>query len=259
MTKQSRLLAREARLTAALAGQDQISFPAELTEQKDNPAIAAIMEGERAALTVENETVRSDRAAADSVKELYEREISSLRGQIEALKQEDSTIQQQLKDVRSLSARGLALMPTLFNLERSVAQIANERLSMETAIVRADQNIILNEQRIRERDLERSRLNTRELQQAKDDIAENRAKMKTAGELMTEAQLTAPAEARERLAEGARRSGFTVARRNGGVVREMPADETTLVSPDDIIKIPMIRPKPYLDVSRAKGSEQVAR
>jgi polysaccharide biosynthesis/export protein ExoF len=259
MLKQNRLAAREARLTAALSGSGEISFPPDLTDQKDNPAISAILESERGALRVERETVRSERASADEIKELYEREIGSLRGQIEALKQEDGTIQQQLKEMRSLSARGLALMPTLFNLERSAAQIANERLSAETAIVRADQNIALSEQRLRERDLERNRLNTRELQQTKDEFAENRARIRTASDLLTEAQVTAPAEARERFVEGNRRSGFTVMRKEGGVVREIAADEMTLVLPDDIIKIPMVRPKQYINMSRSEGSDQVDR
>jgi protein involved in polysaccharide export with SLBB domain len=243
--KQNRLLAREARLTAILAGREDIPAPPEFADKKDDPTISAIMEGERAALAVEYDQARSETVALKNIKALYQEEIGSLRGQMEALTQEESTIQAQLKEVRTLSAKGLALMPTLFNLERALAQIDNEKISMATAIVRANENITLAEQRLNERAYERSRVNTRDLQQTKDEISEVRARLRTAGDLLTEAQITAPAEARERLAERTKGSSFTLLRKDGETTHEIVADETTMVAPGDVIKVPMIRPMPY--------------
>lgn len=259
--KQNRLLAREARLTAALAGRQDIPVPAEFANQGDNPAITAIMEGEKAALSVETDTARSENVAFENIKSLYEREITSLHGQIDALTQEEGTIDQQLKEFRSLSAKGLALMPTLFNLERSVAQIANEKMSLETAIVRAQQNITLAEQQLHERALERNRTDTRDLRQTKDDLTEVRAKLRTAGDLLVEAEVSAPAEARARLAEGGERPAITVLRKDGGTTRETTANETTVVLPDDVIKVPMIHPEPHVangpfNLTRAENSEK---
>ncbi|MDA9398980.1 hypothetical protein XH79_09425 [Bradyrhizobium sp. CCBAU 45389] len=259
--KQNRLLAREARLTAVIAGREDISLPAELRDQQDNPAIAAIAESEQAALAVEYGTIRSETAALEEVKTLYQQEIRSLRGQIEALSQEDSTIQTQLRDMRSLSARGLALMPTLFNLERAAAQISNEKMNMQTAIVRAEENIALAEQRLRERTFERSRSNTRDLQQTRDEIADVRARIRTAGDLLTEAQISAPAEARERLAEKTQRSGFILIRKDGETTRALIAEETTPLMPNDIVKIPMVGSKLYdltgsINLTRAESGEQ---
>jgi polysaccharide biosynthesis/export protein ExoF len=258
--KQNRLLAREARLTAALAGRQDIPLPPEFAEQKNEPMISAIMEGERATLAVEKDLARSEASAFEAIKSLYQQEIGSLRGQMDALTQEENTIQQQLKDFRALSARGLALMPTLFNLERAQAQIANEKMSMGTAIVRAHQNITLAEQRLSEHSYERSRANTRDLQQTKEDIAEVRARIRTAGELLTEAQISAPAEARARLAERTNGSSFTLLRKDGETTHQIVADQATLVLPDDIIEIPMIRSKPYasrssINLSRAERSD----
>lgn len=238
--KQTRLLARAARLTALIAKQADFALPSELANQKDNPVIVAIMQSERAALGTAIETANSERAALDEIKELYQHEIASLRGQIEALMQEDGTIQQQLKDMRSLSARGLALMPTLFNLERAAAQIANEKMSMQTAIVRAEENVTLAGHRLRERDLERDRANTRELQQTKDELAEVRGRLKTASDLLAEAEISAPLEARERLMEQGQRPDITLVRKEGDSTREIAADESTLVLPNDVVKVPRI-------------------
>jgi exopolysaccharide production protein ExoF len=262
--KQTRLIARAARLTAVLAGRSDIPLPSEFNDQKDNPVISAIMESERTALGMAIDTVNSEKAALDEIKSLYQLEIASLRGQIEALTQEDGTIQQQLKDMRSLSARGLALMPTLFNLERAAAQIANEKMSLQTGIVRAEESITVAEHRLRERDLERDRLNTHDLQQAKEDLAEVRARLKTASNLLAEAQISAPAEARERLADQGQRPDFTLIRRDGETTRELAADETTLVLPNDVIKIPKIPAKAYgpgssTNLSQVENPEERAR
>jgi polysaccharide biosynthesis/export protein ExoF len=154
-------------------------------------------------------------------------------------------------------------MPTLFTLERSLAQIANAQMSAETEITRAEENITLAEQRVRERAIDRSRTNTRDLQQTKDEIAEVRARIVTASDLLNEAQISAPAEARERLAESGQRTSFTLVRKDGEIRREIAADETTLVEPGDIIKVPMIHPKPYVassyNVSRGGSSEETER
>lgn len=267
LLKQNRLIARASRLTAVLAGQEEVRLPPELVNQKDNPAISAIVESERAALALENDTARSEASALENIRSLYQREIGSLRGQITALTQEKGAIQQQLNDLRALSAKGLALMPTLFSLERSLAQVISEQMSAETAITRAEESIALAEQHLREHAIERSRVNTRDLQQTKDEIAEVRARIGTAGDLLNEAQVSAPAEAREareRLADNGQRPSFTLVRKDGEIRREIAADETTLVEPNDIIRVPMIHPKPYaassyVNVSRAGNSEETDR
>jgi protein involved in polysaccharide export with SLBB domain len=262
--KQNRLLAREARLTATLAGREDVPLSPEFVDQKDNPAISAIMEGERAALALDRNTERSEKQALEEVRSLYQREIESLHGQIDALAQERESVSEQLKQLRALSAKGLALTPTLFTLERSLAQVVNEQMSTGTAIVKAQENITLAEQQARDRSLKRNRDNEKDLQQTKDELAEVRARIRTAGDLLTEAQITAPAEARERLAERNQKSGFVLVRKDGKTTREIAADETTPVLPDDIIKVPMIRSQPQawtssINVSRAEGSGKTDR
>ncbi|WP_407150704.1 polysaccharide biosynthesis/export family protein [Bradyrhizobium sp. ORS 86] len=258
--KRCRLLARAARLTAALAGRADLAFPPELADRKDDPDIAAIVEGERSVLGVENNTIRSEQAEFEKIKALYNNETESLRGQVGALAQERDSTQEQLKQFRALSAKGLALAPTVFSMERSLAQIVNEQLNIETAIVKAQESVALAEHRLHERAQERRKADERDLQQTRDDIAEVQARIKTQGDLLMEAQISAPAEARERLAEKDRRSGFILIRKNDGTPREITADETASVQPGDIIKVPVIRSEPYetsnmLSLSQAKAEK----
>jgi len=264
LQKQNRLVARETRLTATLAGREDMPLPSEFADQRDNPAISAIMESERAALALDRDTTRSDKEALEKVTSLYKREIDSLNGQLGALTQEREAINEQLKQLRALSAKGLALSPTLFTLERSFAQVANEQMNVGTAIVRAHESITLAEQQARERSFKRSRDTEKELQQTKDELVEVRGRIRTEGDLLTEAQISAPAEARERLAERTQQSSFVLIRKDRETTREIAADESTPVLPDDIIKVPMIRAKPYAsdgptNLSRAGTSEQAVR
>lgn len=253
--KQAQLIARTARLTAALAGHDDLAPPPELAAQADDPEIVAIIDRERAALAVERKTAKSEQAALEEIRSLYQREIESLRGQIEAEKQQQATVQQQLKEINSLSAKGLALSATQLSLERTLAQVVNERMGTETSIVRAQENITLAEQRVREQALERDRRNERDLQNAKADLVEVRSRLETANDLLTEAQINAPAEARERLME-LPRARTTVLRKNGDSTREFEADDATLVEPDDIIKVPMGRPRPVATVGQSVAAQR---
>ncbi|PAY06775.1 hypothetical protein CK489_28410 [Bradyrhizobium sp. UFLA03-84] len=243
--KQYRLLAREARLTAVVTGHANPDFPAQLTDRKDSPEIAAIIESERLALDLENNAIRSERAEFEKIRSLYQNEMQSLRGQVDALAQQKESAQEQLKQLRALSAKGLALAPTLFSLERSLAQIVNEQMTVETAIVRAQESIALADHQLQQRAQDRGKADARDLQQTKDDIAEVRSRIKMQGDLLNEAQIGAPAEARERLADKDRRSGFILMRKDGDATREIAVDETGTVQPGDIIKIPMIRSEPY--------------
>jgi exopolysaccharide production protein ExoF len=251
--KLNRLLAREARLRAALDGRDDIPLPPELAKQKDDPEISVIMKNEQGALTLEDEMKRSENAAVESIKSLYQNEIESLHGHVKALTQEQDSIGTQLKEMRSMAARGLALAPTMFALERSLAQVASQQMATETAIVRAQENITLAEQRVSQAQQERRGIKTKDLEKTRDEIADAREKIATATQLLHEAQISAPAEARERSSQNGDRPSFTILRRDGETIREVAADETTLVAPDDLIKIPTVRlpSGAFLNLSRA--------
>jgi hypothetical protein len=149
----------------------------------------------------------------------------------------------------------------MFALERSLAQVASQQMATETAIVRAQENITLAQQRVTDAQQERRRAETKDLEKTRDEIADARAKIATATQLLHEAQTSAPAEARERSSENADRPRFTILRRDGETMREVVADETTYVAPDDIIKIPTVRLPPvargaFLSLSRAGSPER---
>jgi len=261
--KLNRLLVHEARLDATLAGREDVPLPPELLKLKDDPDISATLKSEQAALDLENGLKRNGRTAFETIKSLYENEITALRGQGKALAEEKESIGTQLTQLRSMAARGLALSPTMFALERSYAQVSNEQLSTETAVVRANENITLAEERARQLNQEKNRLDSKDLQQTRDAIAEGRAKLETATLLLHEAQTTAPAEAFELMTQDHEGRKFTIIRKDGDAIQQLAADETTSVAPDDIIKIPSGRSLPIVSSKnlspRAELTERQAR
>jgi len=250
--KLNRLTAREARLSAAIDGREDIPLPPKFAKKND-PEIAAIMKNEQAALALETEMKRSERAGLETIKSLYQNEIGSLRGQVEALSQEKESIGTQLNQLRAMAAKGLALSPTMFALERSFAQVSNEQMSAETAIVKAKENISLAEQRVTELRQQRRRAATGELEKTRDDIVDARAKIMAATLVLGIGQTSAPGDAR--------RPSFTILRKEGEAMREIVAEEMTLVAADDVIKIPTVRlppvvPSSFVNLSRADSPER---
>lgn len=250
--------ARAARLQAALAGSADVAFPAELTKVKDNPAIAAVLAGEKASLALEREAATQEAQTVEGAKSLYQKEIEGLNGQIEALKREQDAVKQQLQDLRALSSKGLALTPTMLTLERAVAQSESEQLNIETAIVRAQENIAEAEQHARDLALARDRDNRKALEDARDQIKDIATRVETAEALLDEAQVRAPRE--EQMRGGPNDSRLddappiALVRHNGTESREITVDESNLVEPDDVIKVPernRRRPNP-LDASLSR-------
>jgi protein involved in polysaccharide export with SLBB domain len=252
--KLNRLIAREARLSAAIDGREDIPLPPEFAKKND-PEIAAIMKSQQAALALETEMKRIEQAGVETIKSLYQNEIGSLRGQVQALAQEKESIGTQLSQLRAMAAKGLALSPTMFALERSFAQVSNEQMSAETAIVRANENISLAEQRVTDLQQQRRRAATGELEKTREDIVDARAKIMAATQVLA----MGPTSARERSSQNAPRPSFTILRKEGEAMREIVADEMTLVAPDDVIttvRPPPVVPSSFVNLSRADPPER---
>ncbi|MDH2355945.1 polysaccharide biosynthesis/export family protein [Bradyrhizobium sp. SSUT112] len=250
--KLNRLIAREARLIAAIDGREDIPLPREFAKKND-PEIAAIMKSEQAALALGTEMKRIEQAGLETIKSLYQNEIGSLGGQVEALAQEKESIRTQLNQLRAMAAKGLALSPTMFALERSFAQVSNEQMSAETAIVKAKENISLAEQRVSDLQQQRRRIATTELEKTRDDIVDARAKIMAATQVLGIVQASVPGDAPDRSSKNAQRASFTILRKEGEAMREIVGDEVTLVAPDDVIKVV---PNNLVNLSRAAPPER---
>jgi polysaccharide biosynthesis/export protein ExoF len=234
---------RAARLEAALAGKAEIEFPPEAQDRMGEAPVAAAMESERAILSLERKRAAEEAQSLENIRILYNREIASLRGQGEALKREQDAIQKQLSELRGLAGRGLALTPNIITLERTIAQNQNEQLGVSTASVRAQQNIELAEQKLRDQSAERRRQQANELQEARNEMSDSRQRMATAQEVLDEALMTERSEGRNPGTEIMQRRMVMLVRIEGGKSREFLADDAMPLLPDDVLKVMPLPPR----------------
>jgi hypothetical protein len=181
--------------------------------------------------------LRRQLESLEKARVLYEREIESLKGQIEAERRQLASVEKELKEVMSLTSRGLSPLPRQTGLERIQAQIMSAEQGFQTLILRAQQNITQVEQRSAEVQSERRlRLNT-ELQQTRFELDEIFTRIDTAHKLVSEAEVTAPLGAMRRTERSMIGHSFLIVRMQGGTAANLPAQETTALEPGDVIKV----------------------
>jgi HlyD family secretion protein len=138
-------LAQQARLVAERDGATAISFPSTLTARSDEPAIAAVLAGQRTIF-------ETRRTLLDSKAALIRQRIAQVREEIVGLEaQEGATgkgiafIEEEIVGLRQLVAKGLERKPRLLQLDRELAETQGRRGDLVAQIARAKQSIIESE------------------------------------------------------------------------------------------------------------------
>ncbi|WP_375597138.1 polysaccharide biosynthesis/export family protein [Devosia sp. Naph2] len=219
-----RLLARRARIVAEVAGDNAIAVPETFETGEKSDLIAAeqaIMEAHLLRHSMSLETLESQRA-------LLTRELDALAQKRETTVRQLSSAQQQLDAIASLADQGLAVNSRVTSLESSVADIDGRLLDIDTAILRARQDLGAIEQREVELSSTRGANLAVELQQVERELAELDLRIGTQQDLMRDviAQGATPPRARE---EAVYR--FTIVRG----AEEIAADDTTPLRPGDVV------------------------
>ena len=134
-------LGREARLIAERQGLDVMRIPDPLTQRADDPAVEAIIEGERRLLDGRRRTV-------DSQVNLLERRIGKTRQEIAAYgaqqradRRQLEIIREEIDGVRELFEKGLERKPRLLALQRTQAQLEGSIDNNAALMARGEQTV----------------------------------------------------------------------------------------------------------------------
>ena len=128
------LLAREARLRAALSGAAVVVFPRELAARADDPRVAAVMEDERRSF----ELARS--ARVDQVRQLAGKvaqaraEIAAQASRAEGYARQERLVREELTQTRQLYEARLTTLDRLNALERAAVGVGAERGSARAGV-----------------------------------------------------------------------------------------------------------------------------
>ncbi len=237
LQKRTELLARKARLEAELGGAEEIAVPGDLASIEKRADVARALEQERGIFAARRNALASQIQTLNRLKAFLAEEVDSLRNQIGLKQQELESVRKELSGIETLVGKGLSPANRQFGLERVVSQLSSERLQMETALLRAQQELSRTDVEI---DAARNRIVMEVsalLRTTEAELGETVTQLSTRRKLLR-AATGAAAEMSSVEGEGSGNSAvYTIQRGAGGEAEEIAASETDEVLPGDIIKV----------------------
>jgi len=186
------LLATEARLLAERDGGAEPEFPAELTDNAGQPAVAALMKAQRALMSNRlNSLVGRRDLLWQRIAEIHE-EIEGLEGQILSRARQLAIIREEIATVGHLVEKGLTPKPRLLALQREQAELSGQQATSRAAIARSRQSIGESEQKIAMLDVERQEDLSKELAEVASKLSEVRERMVASADILRRIVVSAP-------------------------------------------------------------------
>ena len=125
------LRALEARLLAERDGLTALAFPPDLTARASDPVVAKAMATQARIFAQRASVLGADRATTTQ-------DLAAARARAAASAQQLALISDELRDYRSLYARGFARKTTIRSLERTQAQLTADTLAGRAAVAQAE-------------------------------------------------------------------------------------------------------------------------
>jgi exopolysaccharide production protein ExoF len=226
------LLAKRARLIAETGGQEEIEFPKELQESDEGRKLIA---DETAFKAARDRQLSVQLKAIEDLKTLLQNEVASLEKKITSQNRQIDLAREELQGIGNLADKGLVVNARVLTIERSIAELEGKVLDMETAALRAKQDISKASQDATNLQNDREAEIAQERQQAEAEIEGLNLKIAMYKDLMAEAMARDPQAA---LSTGAAAAvSYSIVRKAGDKATETPAEENTPVLPGDVIKV----------------------
>jgi polysaccharide export outer membrane protein/exopolysaccharide production protein ExoF len=242
--KTNELQARKARLEAELKRAEMITFPEELEKARSNPDFARVLEQEESIFKARRTAVDTQVSTLNQLKTYLVSEIDALAQQVELKKGEHATVKQELGNVTTLVEKGLSVSGRQFSLERLSAQLSSDQLQLETALLKAKQEISRTEVAIDETINNRAIEVASLLRATEAELEDTLVKYKTEEKLLYDSEIVYPRLMTSRRQDSARNEPkYSIVRVIDGASQQIAAEETTDVMPGDTIKIEL----PMLD------------
>ncbi|WP_458759424.1 HlyD family type I secretion periplasmic adaptor subunit [Afipia sp. TerB] len=186
------LIARQARLEAERDRQDDVGFPQELAAAAADPAIAAIMTGERGQFFIRKDSMRNRKDQLHQRVAQLKNEIAGLEEQVEAKTQERNLIQKELEGVEALWDQHLVSITRLTALRREQARLLGERGQLTAAIAQSHGKISETELQILQVDEDHRRDVAKELADVRSKFGETSEKRVAAQDTANRLEICSP-------------------------------------------------------------------
>jgi exopolysaccharide production protein ExoF len=233
-SERGRLIARRARLLAEVAGATELKIPPEL---KDVGNASKLIAGEASLMKSRRERYELQLKALTDLRTLLENEVQSLSQKTETQKRQLQIVSEDREKMAKLTEQGLATSSRRITAEERAATIESNLLDIDTATLRAKQDISkANQDEINLRnDWEAQR--AQELQDTEAELEKLGLQLGTSRELMSEA-VAQSAEALKFDPSGKSATiKYTVVRDDGQGPKEVVVGENDKLLPGDVVKV----------------------
>lgn len=186
------LRAMEARYLAERDSSLAISFPADLLARKQEPAVAAILAGQEREFETRRQSLDSQISVLESQIAASSEQVTGLEAQREAAERQMALVNEELEDMRSLLAQGLAQKSRVLALDRAGAELLGNKGQFIAQIAQTRQAIAETKFRIlssRQAWMEKTISELRDLQIQLADLNE---RIKAARDIATRIEVRAP-------------------------------------------------------------------
>lgn len=226
--QQLRLMVARARIDAELAGKSEVMAPEAIAS---NPLVPDMISEETAIMASRQKKIALRLKALEDLKGLLTREIEALARKSETQSRQVELAKKELGGIDSLAQKGLVVNTRVLSTERSIAEMEGKILDLETAMLRAKQDISKAEQdAIDLKNDNESELAT-ERQKAVAELNAVTLKLNTQKGLISEAGGVAPTTGSESALS------YVLVRKGIGKSSQITAEEDTPVLPGDVLKV----------------------
>lgn len=128
------LSARAARLRAEREGRSRITFPPELAQRANIPAVRQLMQEEQRVLSLRQTTLSGQQSQLTERVRQAEAQISGLQQQLSANAEQSALINKELQATRELWSKGYTTLARLNQLERAAVELRSQAGSMNADV-----------------------------------------------------------------------------------------------------------------------------
>jgi protein involved in polysaccharide export with SLBB domain len=230
------MAARAARLEAERDGTSELAWPGSLVERAGEPELDAILAREKSVFDARKTAFDTQTSALRQLRAFLLEEVDTLNAQREVHARQVSLVRAERDRIRELEQRGLTTSPRRLELERTMAQLEAEGLTLQSRVVRARQDISRAELSLIELEAQRSGEAAVMLQQVRADFDETLKRREVAVMLARNAQaLGAPGLVLQQAL--AMRPTFEIVRKLATGSQRFPATDAMLVRPGDVVHV----------------------
>lgn len=231
------LLAKKARLEAEQANAPAITFPQALMQNANDELVAAAMQQENAIFETRRKGQETQLQALTELRDFLEKEQESLNGHLAFQDRQIELYQKDMDGIAALVKKGFATESRQTALERALVQARSDRLTAETSLLRARQEMSRTELSmldLKNRYEDEVRATLRDTQAQLEDVD---SKARTASELLYDSELSAPRLAAKNRETAQAKPVFTIVRQTSRGPVDLDAEENTTLQPGDTVKV----------------------